>query len=96
MILESAFAFGLMGGANFADLRESRLAVQRGGVERNLLAGPNASRLGLAKGLEMASEITVYHLLRRQSRGAAWVWVGVVVVGNGWMAWHNSRVLPRP
>lgn len=87
-LLASVGAAVLIAGANYADHATTESAIARGGVERGL-RGP-AIRMGVAAG-----EYAVFHAIRKESKTAGWIYVGVVVGVNAVIAHHNHNVLRR-
>lgn len=87
-LLASVGAAVLIAGANYADHATTERAIARGGVERGV-RGP-AIRIGMA-----TLETAAFFALRKESKKAAWIYVGAVVAVNGAIALHNHKAMRR-
>lgn len=81
---------GIYGGAAFADLSSTEIALSHGGMEGHPFMRDRAARIVL----KSASTLGMMKLdvwLGRRNRPVQWTVRGVWVVGNGWVAFHNLR-----
>lgn len=77
-----------MGGANYADYHTTKAGISRGLHEANPVVG---NRIALVKGVAFGLELGGFKYIHKKNKKAAWITVGIVVVGNGTVAYLNHR-----
>ncbi len=92
VLLESALAFGLLAGGNYADYRTTKdaLASCQACKEANPLIGAHGERLLAVKLGSLAAEQLTFEILRKKHKKAAWLFVAGTVAANLLIAKHNG------